>query len=75
LEAAADVAHRHAGSCDGSVLEGEFEWPSTTSPRKSSTCETFYELTESLHRVTENPAAKGKTRVLAIIRTRGTRSR
>jgi len=30
-------------------------------------CETFYELTENLHRVPKNPAAKRKTRVLAVI--------
>jgi hypothetical protein len=29
--------------------------------------ETFYEPTGCLHRVTKNPAAKGKTRVLAVI--------
>jgi hypothetical protein len=51
------------------ALEGEFEWPSTTSPRKCLRVgETFYEPTESLHRVTKNPVAKGKTRVLKFIR-------
>ena len=29
--------------------------------------ETFYEPTGSLHRMAKNPAAKGKTRVLAVI--------
>ena len=33
----------------------------------SKASETFYEPSGSLHRVAKNPAAKGKTRVLAVV--------
>src|SRR5262245_9174743 len=64
----ADVPHRHAGPAFGYVLEGEFEWAIDDQPAKVLRAgETFYEPTGSLHRVAKNPAATGKTRVLAVI--------
>ena len=64
----ADVPHRHPGPAFGYVLEGEFEWAIDDQPAKVFKAgETFYEPTGSLHRVAKNPAAKGKTRVLAVI--------
>lgn len=64
----ADVPHRHAGPALGYVLEGEFEWAIDDQPAKVLKAgDTFYEPTGCLHRVAKNPAAKGKTRVLAVI--------
>ena len=64
----ADVPHRHAGPAFGYVLEGEFEFAIDDQPAKVLKAgETFYEPTGCLHRVAKNPAAKGKTRVLAVI--------
>src|SRR5262249_20100422 len=64
----ADVPHRHPGPAFGYVLEGEFEWAIDGQPAKVLKAgETFYEPTGSLHRVAKNPAAKGKTRVVAVI--------
>ena len=64
----ADLPHRHPGPAFGYVLEGEFEWAIDDQPAKVLKAgETFYEPTGSLHRVAKNPAAKGKTRVLAVI--------
>jgi quercetin dioxygenase-like cupin family protein len=63
-----DAPHRHAGPVFGYVLEGEFEWALDDQPAKVLKAgETFYEPTGSLHRVARNPAAKGKTRVVAVI--------
>ncbi len=64
----ADVPHRHAGPTFGYVLEGEFEWAIDDQPAKVLKAgETFYEPVGCLHRVARNPAAKGKTRVVAVI--------
>jgi quercetin dioxygenase-like cupin family protein len=64
----ADVPHRHPGPAFGYVLEGEFEWAIGDQPAKVLRAgETFYEPAWALHRVARNPAAKGKTRVVAII--------
>jgi quercetin dioxygenase-like cupin family protein len=64
----ADVPHRHPGPAFGYVLEGEFEWAIDDQPAKVlKVGETFYEPAGSLHRVAKNPAAKGKTRVVAVI--------
>ena len=64
----AEVPHRHPGPAFGYVLEGEFEWAIDDQPAKVlKVGETFYEPTGSLHRVARNPAAKGKTRVVAVI--------
>ena len=64
----ADAPHRHTGPVFGYVLEGEFESALDDQPAKVFKAgETFYEPTGSLHRVSKNPAAKGKTRVLAVV--------
>jgi quercetin dioxygenase-like cupin family protein len=64
----AGLPHRHAGPIFGYVLEGEFEFAIDDQPAKVLKAgETFYEPTGCLHRVAKNPAAKGKTRVLAVI--------
>ena len=60
--------HRHPGPVFGYVLEGEFEWAIDDQPSKVFKAgETFYEPTGCLHRVSKNPAAKGNTRVLAVV--------
>src|SRR6516225_11718700 len=60
--------HRHPGPVFGYVLEGEYEWAIDDLPsRVIKAGETFYESTGCLHRVSKNPAAKGKTRVLAVV--------
>jgi quercetin dioxygenase-like cupin family protein len=60
--------HRHAGPVIGYVLEGEYEWAIDDQPAKTLKAgDTFYEPTGSLHRVSKNPAAKGNTRVLAVV--------
>lgn len=60
--------HRHAGPVFGYVLEGEYEFAINEEPAKVLKAgDTFYEPTGCLHRVSGNPAAKGKTRVLAVI--------
>jgi quercetin dioxygenase-like cupin family protein len=64
----ADAPHRHTGPVFGYVLEGEFESALDDQPAKVFKAgETFYEPSGSVHRVSKNPAAKGKTRVLAVI--------
>ena len=60
--------HRHAGPVIGYVLEGEYEWAIDDQPAKAFKAgDTFYEPTGCLHRVSKNPAAKGSTRVLAVV--------
>ncbi|HVJ82729.1 MAG TPA: cupin domain-containing protein, partial [Planctomycetia bacterium] len=60
--------HRHPGPVLGYVLEGEYEWAIDKQPAKTLKAgETFYEPGGCLHRVSKNPAAKGKTRVLAWV--------
>ena len=60
--------HRHAGPVFGYVLEGEYELGLDDQPTKVLKAgETFYEATGCLHRVSKNPAAKGNTRVLAVV--------
>ena len=60
--------HRHAGPVIGFVLEGEYEWAIDDQPAKTFKAgDTFYEPTGCLHRVSKNPAAKGNTRVLAVL--------
>lgn len=64
----ASAAHRHPGPVFGYVLEGEYEWAIDDQPAKVlKTGDTFYEPAGCLHRVSKNPAAKGKTRVLAWV--------
>jgi quercetin dioxygenase-like cupin family protein len=60
--------HRHPGPVIGYVLEGEDEWAIDDQSAKTlKTGDTFYEPTGCLHRVSKNPAAKGNTRVLAVV--------
>ena len=60
--------HRHPGPVFGYVLEGEYELGLDDQPTKVLKAgETFYEATGCLHRVSKNPAAKGKARVIAVI--------
>jgi quercetin dioxygenase-like cupin family protein len=60
--------HRHPGPVFGYVIEGEYEWSIDDQPAKVLKAgETFYEPTGCLHRVSRNPAQKGKTRVLAVV--------
>ncbi len=60
--------HRHPGPVIGYVLEGEYEWAIDDQPANTLKAgDTFYEPTECLHRVSKNPAAKGNTRVLAVV--------
>jgi quercetin dioxygenase-like cupin family protein len=60
--------HRHPGPIFGYVLEGEFELGLDDEPVKTlKTGETFYEPGGALHRVSRNPSATNKARVLAVI--------
>ena len=60
--------HRHPGLVIGYVLEGEYELGIDQQPPKVFKAgQTFYEPTGCLHRVSKNPAAKGNTRVLAVV--------
>jgi quercetin dioxygenase-like cupin family protein len=60
--------HRHPGPVIGYVLEGEYELGMDQQPSKVFKAgQTFYEPTGCLHRVSKNPAAKGNTRVLAVV--------
>lgn len=60
--------HRHSGPVIGYVLEGEYELGIDQQPSKVFEAgQTFYEPTGCLHRVSKNPAAKGNTRVLAVV--------
>jgi quercetin dioxygenase-like cupin family protein len=64
----ASPPHRHPGPVFGYVLEGEYEWAIDDQPiRRLKAGDTFYEPTMCLHRVSKNPADKGKTRVLAVL--------
>ena len=60
--------HRHPGPVLGYVIEGEYEWAIDDNESKVLKAgETFYEPAGCLHRVSKNPAAKGNTRVLAVV--------
>jgi quercetin dioxygenase-like cupin family protein len=64
----AGLPHRHPGPGFGYVLEGEYELGVDDQPSKVLKAgETFYEPTGCLHRVSKNPSAKGKTRVIAVV--------
>jgi quercetin dioxygenase-like cupin family protein len=64
----AGVPHRHPGPGFGYVLEGEYELGIDDQPSKVlKQGETFYEPTGCLHRVSKNPSATGKTRVIAVV--------
>ncbi len=60
--------HRHLGPVIGYVLEGEYQWAIDDKPARTLKAgQTFYEPTGCLHRASKNPAAKGNTRVLAVV--------
>jgi len=60
--------HRHPGPIFGYVLEGDFELALNDDPVKTLKAgDTFYEPGGALHRVSRNPSAAAKTRVLAVI--------
>src|SRR4051794_20505473 len=62
------LPHRHPGPGFVYVLEGEYELGINDQPTKVFKAgETFYEPTGALHRVSKNPAAKGKTRLIAVV--------
>ena len=60
--------HRHAGPVFGYVLEGEYEHALNDDPVTTYKAgDTFYEPSGCVHRVTRNPSARAKTRLLAVI--------
>jgi len=60
--------HRHPGPAFVYVLEGEYELGIDDKPTKIYKAgETFYEPGGCLHRVSKNPAAKGITRLIAVV--------
>jgi quercetin dioxygenase-like cupin family protein len=60
--------HRHAGPVFGYVLEGEYEHALDDDPvRTYKVGDTFYEPSGCVHRVTRNPSARHRTRLLAVI--------
>ena len=62
------VPHRHPGPGFVYVLEGEYELGIDDKPTKVFKAgESFYEPTKALHRVSKNPAAKGNTRLIAVV--------
>jgi len=64
----ASAPHRHPGPAFGYVLEGDYEWAIDDKPvQKLKVGDTFYEPTGCLHRVSKNPSAKSKTRVIAVV--------
>jgi quercetin dioxygenase-like cupin family protein len=64
----ASTPHRHPGAVFGYVLEGDYEWAINDQPVKTLKAgDTFYEPTMSLHRVSRNPNAKTRTRLLAVL--------
>lgn len=62
------LAHRHPGPGFVYVLEGQYELGIDDQPTKVFNAgETFYEPTGCLHRISKNPAAKGRTRLIAVV--------
>ncbi|QEH35459.1 Cupin domain protein [Aquisphaera giovannonii] len=60
--------HRHAGPVFGYVLEGEYEHALGDDPVTNYKAgDTFYEPSGCVHRVTRNPSAKARTRLLAVV--------
>src|SRR3954469_12361281 len=60
--------HRHTGPVFGYVLEGEYEHALNDDPVTTYKAgDTFYEPSGCVHRVTRNPSARQKTRLLAVI--------
>ena len=64
----AGLPHRHPGTAIVYVLEGEYELGIDDNPTKIYKAgETFCEPAGSLHRVSKNPSAKGRTRLIAVV--------
>ncbi len=62
------VPHRHPGTAIVYVLEGEYELGIDDKPTKVFKAgESFCEPGGSLHRVSKNPSAKGRTRLIAVV--------
>lgn len=62
------VPHRHPGPGFVYVLEGEYELGIDDLPtRVLKAGETFYEPTGCLHRVSRNPSATERTRLIAVV--------
>ena len=62
------LPHRHPGPGFVYVVEGEYELGIDDQPTKIFRAgETFYEPTGCLHRVSKNPGAKRKTRLIAFV--------
>ena len=62
------LPHRHAGPVFGYVLEGEYEHALDDDPVTTYKAgDTFYEPSGCVHRVTRNPNARQRTRLLAVI--------
>ena len=60
--------HHHTGPVFGYVLEGEYEHALNDDPVTTYKAgDTFYEPSGCVHRVTRNPSARAKTRLLAVI--------
>ena len=61
-------SHRHPGPAFGYVLEGEYEHAIDDGPVTTYKAgDTFYEPSGCVHRVTRNPSARARTRLLAVI--------
>lgn len=64
----AGLPHRHPGPGFVYVLEGEYELGIDDQPiQKFKAGEVFYEPTGCLHRVSRNPSAIHKTRLVAVV--------
>ncbi|HTN00323.1 MAG TPA: cupin domain-containing protein [Planctomycetaceae bacterium] len=62
------LPHRHPGPGFVYVLEGKYELGIDAQPTKVFKAgESFYEPTGCLHRVSKNPAAEGRTRLIAVV--------
>ena len=62
------LPHRHAEPVFGYVLEGEYEHALDDDPVSTYKAgDTFYEPSGCVHRVTRNPNASRRTRLLAVI--------
>jgi quercetin dioxygenase-like cupin family protein len=62
------LSHRHPGPGFVYVVEGEYELGIDDQPTKIFKAgQTFYEPTGCLHRVSKNPSATGKTRLIAVV--------
>src|SRR4051794_37076454 len=62
------LPHRHTGPVFGYVLEGEYEHALNDDHVTTYKAgDMFYEPSGCVHRVTRNPSARAKTRLLAVI--------